>query len=52
VKHGTALYSKSLQAIVVLDFCIGQKTPIANVLSRKTWIIVASVAIAVKMLPG
>jgi ATP/ADP translocase len=52
VKHGTALYSKSLQAIVVVEFCVSQKTPIANMLSRKTWVIVASVAIAVKMLPG
>ena len=52
MKHGTALYSKSLQAIVVVEFCVGQKTPIANMLSRKTWVIVTSVAIAVKMLPG
>ena len=52
MKHGTALYSKSLQAVVVVDFCVGQQTPIANMLSWKTWIIIASVAIAVKMLPG
>jgi len=51
MEHGTALYSKSLQAIVVVDFCVGQKTPIADMLHRKTWIIVASIAIAVKMLP-
>jgi hypothetical protein len=52
VEHGTALYGKSLQAIIVIDFCVGQKTPIADMLCRKTWIIVAGVAIAVKMLPG
>jgi hypothetical protein len=52
MKHGAALHSKSLQAVVVVDFCIGQKTPIADMLSWKTRVIVASVAIAVKMLPG
>jgi hypothetical protein len=52
VEHGTALYSKSLQAVVVVNLCVGQKTPVANVLSQKTWVLVASVAIAVKMLPG
>jgi hypothetical protein len=52
VEHGTPLYSESLQAIVVVNFCVPQKTPIANVFSRETWILIASVAIAVKMLPG
>jgi len=52
VKYGTAFYSKFLQAIIVVNLCVRQKTPIANMLSRKTWVIVASVAIAMKMLPG
>ena len=50
--HGTALYSKSLQIVVVADVCVAQKAPVADVLFRKTWVVVASVAVAMKMLPG
>jgi hypothetical protein len=52
VEHGTALHSKSLQIVIVLDVCVAQKAPVADVLSGKTWVFIASVAVAVKMLPG
>jgi len=52
MEHGTALLSKWLQLVVVGDVCVTQKAPIADVLSRKTWVVIAGIAVAMKMLPG
>jgi hypothetical protein len=52
VEHGAAAYSKLLKILVVLDVCVAQKAPIANVLFGKAWVRSTGIAVAMEMLPG
>jgi hypothetical protein len=52
VEHGAAAYSKLLKILVVLDVCVAQKAPVANVLFGKAWVRSTGIAVAMEMLPG
>jgi hypothetical protein len=52
VEHGAATYGKLLKILVVLDVCVAQKAPIANVLFGKAWVCSTGISVAMEMLPG